>query len=91
MGYGMKIVYATESVDGVPLSACSSSVARYFRGVGRNKPTWNYNPGLRDMIYDSSGALVSEGYARELAESWGATWPSDDDRPAAKDDPSNRQ
>jgi hypothetical protein len=87
---GLPLIYAVERVDGEPYLLALLRWPELSEVVGRNKPTWNYDPGLRDMIYDCSGASVSEEYARILAATWSATCPVDDDKPAAKDDASFR-
>ncbi len=44
-------------------------------GIGPNQPEWTPNPHLMDMLYDSSGDIVTEEEARAIAVGWGSSLP----------------
>ena len=68
-----QVTYVVERDSGVPYFLARLRWPDVSESINPTNPTWTEDPGLRDMLYDSSGEIISEGDAKRLAQSWGAT------------------
>ena len=69
-----KPTYVVERASGEPYLLAQLRASDVSRACSPLSD-WKDDPGLLDMLYDSSGELVDETYARWLARSWGREVP----------------
>jgi len=86
--YVGEVVFAFERAAGAPYILARLRWPDLAESISPHNPEWTTQRSMFYMLYDSSGEWVSEEYAREFAESWGATWPQSDEPCATTEIPS---
>lgn len=79
----MPLSYAVERTGRVPYVLARLRWPDLAECISPKYPEWRTHRRMFYMLYDSSGEIVSEEYARKLADQWGAVWPESDE-PCAK-------
>lgn len=85
---GLPLSYGVERTNGKPYFLARLRWPDISESINPHDPRWTYDRHLFYILYDSSGEIVSEEYARRLADQWGAVWPESDEPCATTEIPS---
>jgi hypothetical protein len=85
---GLPLSYGVERTDGVPYVLAAFAGPILPSALPPKYPEWRTHRRMFYMLYDSSGEIVSEAYARKLADQGGAVWPESDEPCATTEIPS---
>jgi hypothetical protein len=67
--------FFVERIDGRPAYLARCRWPDVSEAIGPNQPEWTHDGRLMDMLYDSSGEIVTEEEAKRIAAGWGSSLP----------------